>query len=136
MEKFQISEDITVLCIKASSFPEGVLDAHKKMHSVIPFTNERKYFGISRPNKTGAIEYYAAAEKLKEGEAEQLKPIKIILKAGEYISIVIPDYLKDVESITRSFAKLLTVKDIDPNGYCVEFYYNSKDVRCMIRLKG
>jgi hypothetical protein len=30
---------------------------------------------------------------------------------------------------------LLTQPNIDPNGYCLEWYLNGKDVRCMVRLK-
>jgi hypothetical protein len=25
--------------------------------------------------------------------------------------------------------------DLDPEGYCVEWYFNDRDVKCMIRLK-
>ena len=29
---------------------------------------------------------------------------------------------------------LISQPDIDPNGYCLEWYLNDMDVRCMVRL--
>ncbi len=51
------------------------------------------------------------------------------------MSITINDYAKDIMSIDRAFKELLALPDLDPQGYCVEWYYNEKDVKCMIRLK-
>ena len=55
-----IARHIGVLCITATSFPSGIMDAHQKQHELIPYTTERKYFGISRP-ENGGIVYKAAA---------------------------------------------------------------------------
>lgn len=42
--------------------------------------------------------------------------------------------MKDISSIDKSFKTLLTDPRIDPEGYCVEWYLNAKDVQCMVRL--
>jgi hypothetical protein len=42
--------------------------------------------------------------------------------------------MKDIPAIGNTFQELLETPGIDPNGYCVEWYINDKDVICMIRL--
>ena len=134
METINLSNDIKVFYITATSFPEGILEAHQKLHALVPFSTERKYFGISRP-EDGVIVYKAAAEELTPGEGEKLDCETMVLKKGNYISIVINDYMKDIPSIQKTFKELLDYPGIDPKGYCVEWYISDKDVRCMIRLE-
>lgn len=62
-----IDKDIKVLCTTASSFPEGVQMAHKKLHSLFPARERRTFYGISYPDKSGNIIYKAAADQLNEG---------------------------------------------------------------------
>ncbi len=133
MEPITIDNDITLCCVTASSFPAGIMDAHQKLHSLIPFSEQRKYFGISRP-ENGAIVYKAAAEELTPGEGKQHGCETVVLKKGKYVSAVIHDYMKDLQSISRAFEKLLTQPGLDPEGYCVEWYVSKTEVNCMIRL--
>ena len=134
METTLIDKDIKVFYITATSFPDGVKGAHEKLHSLVPFSIERKYFGISRP-ENGVIIYKAAAEELKEGEAKDLNLETMVLKKGTYISSTIHDFMKDLQSFERTFKKLLSHPGIDPQGYCVEWYLSNKDAKCMVRLK-
>jgi hypothetical protein len=134
MEKFTLDKSIKVFCITAKSFPDGVMEAHRKLHELVPLLSQRRYFGISRPDK-GVIIYKAAAEELEDGEAEKLGLEPFVIKSGEFISITIPDFAKDMQSIGRAFKELLASPDIDPDGYCLEWYLNEKDVRCMVPLK-
>ena len=134
METITLNNDIKVFYITAKSFPDGVLDAHNKLHALVPFSTDRKYFGISRP-ENGTIVYKAAAEEINPGEAEKLKCDTLVLKKGKYICLIVNDYMKDIQSIERAFKKLLSYPGLDPKGYCVEWYLNDKDVKCMIRLE-
>ena len=68
METITLNNDIKVFYITAKSFPDGVLDAHNKLHALVPFSTDRKYFGISRP-ENGTIYYKAAAEEINPGYA-------------------------------------------------------------------
>ena len=79
--------------------------------------------------------YMAAAEEINPGESEKFNLDTLVLKKGKYISLTINDYMKDIQSIERAFKKLLANPEIDPQGYCVEWYLSGKDVRCMVRLK-
>jgi hypothetical protein len=134
METVFFDNDIKVLYVQASSFPDGIMAAHQKLHGVVPYSTERKYLGISRPEKNGVISYKAGAEELNAGEAEQFKLDTLILKKGNYACINIHDYMKDLEAIGQAFNQLTDLPNIDPQGYCVEWYLSDKDVKCMVRL--
>jgi hypothetical protein len=134
METIGIENDIKVFYITASSFPDGVMQAHEKLYSVVPFSTQRRYFGISRP-ANGVIIYKAAAEEINPGEAKKLGCETMVLKKGKYISETIRDFMKNTQSIAITFQELLSNPNIDPQGYCVEWYLSKKDVRCMVRLK-
>jgi hypothetical protein len=133
METLKIDNDIKVFYIPAKSFPNGVMEAHQKLHALIPHSTERRYFGLSRP-ENGAIMYKAAAEEMEPGEAEKLKCDTLTIKKGSYISIPIPDFMNDIPAIQRTFNQLLSQPGLDPQGYCVEEYINGKDMICMVRL--
>ena len=133
METVNFDNDIKVLYVQALSFPDGILAAHQKLHGVIPYSTERKYYGISRP-ENGSIVYKAGAEELNPVEAEQFKLDTLILKKGNYACIDVHDYMKDIPAIGQAFNHLTDLPNIDPLGYCVEWYLNDKDVKCMVRL--
>jgi len=134
MEKYQLSESISAMYITASSFPEGVLAAHQKLHSLLPRTDERKYFGISFPTQNGTIIYKAAAEEISDEEAEKLGLETYLIKKGTYISIDIHDFMNNIDAIGKAFQELIADPRIDPNGACVEWYVTDNDVKCMVRL--
>lgn len=134
MEETILNNDIKVLYVTADSFPEGVMDAHKKIREIVPPAPGRRFFGISRPEKDSIV-YKAAAEQVTQAEAEQLKLDSLVLKKGRYISSVITDFMNHIPAIGSTFQQLLSSPQIDPEGYCVEWYLNVNDVKCMVRLK-
>jgi hypothetical protein len=136
METIKLDKDIKVFYVTAKSFPGGIPDATKKLHQLFPFSKERKIFGLSRPENGGEIIYRAAAEELIAGEAEKFGCETLLIKNGKYISLTVNGFRKDMTGIDRAFKQLLPMPDIDPKGYCVEWYDSEKEsVRCMIRLK-
>src|SRR5690242_6927305 len=124
MERYILKRDIPLITVKASSFPNGVCSAHLTLHSLLPLTDERQFFGISFPNGNGRIVYKAAAESYYTEEAEKVGCEKFLLKKGEYNSITIPHYNDSIQSIGWAFSELLKEKSIDPQGCCVEMYLN------------
>lgn len=134
MQQYKLDKDLLLVYITADSFPDGVLAAHKKLHGLIPFSTQRKYFGISYPDANGAIIYKAAAEELTEGEAAEKDLETWLLKAGTYSTITIKNYMDDLPAIGAAFKTLLTHPKLDPNGACIEWYLSKKDVQCMVRL--
>ena len=134
-ENYSIPENINVVCVKAESFPQGIGDAWQKLFSILPNAQQRKLYGISYGNENGDIIYRAAAEELHGGEAEQLQLETFIIRNGEYISEVLNDWRKDETQIGKIFQELLSDPRIDrKKGYCLEIYFNGKDVRCAVLL--
>ncbi|WP_394234343.1 transcriptional regulator [Niallia oryzisoli] len=133
MDKIVLEEDIVVYCITATSFPEGVLAAHQKLHAVFP-VGERRFFGISRP-ENGVIVYKAAAEVLEKDKVEQFNYETLMIKKGNYRCMTILNFMEDEQRIGKAFGELISSPDIDRDGYCIEYYYNDKDVKCMVRLQ-
>ncbi len=135
MEKINLEQDIKVFYITATSFPQGIGEATQKLHSLFPFSKERKIFGLSRPENNEGIIYRAAAQEMFEGEAEKLNCETLTIPKGKYIAILVNDFRTDVMSIDRAFQQLLKQPNLDPQGYCVEQYATDKEaVTCMIRL--
>jgi hypothetical protein len=132
MEITQIAHDIKLLSLEAKSFPEGIMAAFDHLRAKIPGSEVRTCYGISRPEK-GKISYWAGVEELYPGEAEILQCEIMILKKGLYVGAVIQNFMEDPVEIGCTFQKLLTEPALDPNGYCVEWYFNETDVKCMIR---
>jgi hypothetical protein len=135
MENYLLEKDITVFYIQASSFPEGVMAAHQQLHAALVRTADRRFFGISRPEGKTGIVYKAAAEELNPGEGNRLGYETMLLPKGNYLSLVIKDFRKDIPSIGSAFTEMLHQPGIDPNGFCLEWYLNDCDVQCMVRLK-
>lgn len=59
-------------------------------------------------------------------EAEKLNCKSIVLKRGEYISVIVKYFKKDPKSIAAVFNQLLTSPDLDGEGFCVEWYFIDK----------
>lgn len=135
MTNYSLDKDITLLYVTATSFPEGVMAAHQQLHATISFNAERKYYGISYPDKSGSIIYKAAAEEMYAGEAAEKELETFIVKKGAYASIIVPDYMNEKAAIGEAFQKLLKHPQLDPQGFCLEWYLSKTEVQCMVPLK-
>lgn len=127
--------DITAWCCTAESFPAGVLAAHQQLHALVQQFPGRRYFGISYPMGPGNIIYHAATESAPGEDAESLGCDVFFIKKGDYLSLLVPDFMDDLPAIGRAFQELLQDPRIDPEGYCLEWYINDRDVRCMVLLQ-
>ncbi|MCA0233736.1 MAG: transcriptional regulator [Bacteroidetes bacterium] len=134
MHTRSFSNDIPVLCVTATSFPDGVLAAHQTLHSAIPFSTHRRYFGISYAQHLGKIIYKAAAEQLTPEEPLLTGFEAFIIPRGYYLSIFIPQFRSNIAAIGEAFQQLLTDPRLDPNGFCIEQYEGDDDVYCMVKL--
>ena len=136
MDKFKIENDIIVYCITAKSFPEGIEEAHKILHSYAQQHAGRNYYGISYPDRMGNIIYKAAATETNKGEFSKQKLEEFAIPRGEYFRIIIYDYKKNVSAVGEAFDKIIADPEIDPKGFCLEWYTNDNDVWCMVRMAG
>ena len=91
MEIYHLEKDINLFCVTATSFPEGVQAAHRELHSLLPSTEGRNFFGISYPKGKGEILYRAAVEELYSGEGEKSGCELFTIKRGDYLSETLSD---------------------------------------------
>jgi predicted transcriptional regulator YdeE len=135
MENRIIESDILIAYVNAKSFPDGILTAFQQLHVHFPFSAERNCYGLSRPENGQGISYKAAAEIKTHDEAAKARLDTMFIPKGKYIAETVHNFHADVPIIGRTFEKLLNHPNLDPEGYCVEWYLpNDKDVMCMVRL--
>lgn len=134
MEKFTLNEDIKVMCVAAESFPDGIAAAHQKLDSIAPVAHDRRHFGISYGGENGKTIYKAAAEETADGEAEKLGLERFTIKSGEYVEETVENFMQNIPKVKETFQKLLAQPDVDPNGYCLEWYLSYRDMKCMVKL--
>ena len=135
MKPYFLNADINVLCVTASSFPDGIMAAFDKLNSLIQSSAPRRVFGISYSDGDKNIIYKAAAEENSTDEAARLGCERFTIKKGEYLSEHIEDFMKNIPAIGQAFREMCSDKRIDSNGYCIEMYLkNNKDVLCMVKL--
>ncbi|HTI07177.1 MAG TPA: hypothetical protein VL832_01440 [Puia sp.] len=136
MEKYTIPQNIPALYVQASSFPNGVMAAHKTLHAKAGEGSGRRFFGISYLNEKGEIIYKAAANELHPGEAGELGLPTFTIRKGEYLSEVLKDWCNQEGKIKDIFQDLLKQAgaNVAGDGYCLEEYINDTDVRLMVTL--
>ncbi|MDN3587108.1 transcriptional regulator [Pedobacter aquatilis] len=134
MENYFLSADLRMMYIEAATFPDGVEAAHKKLHALVAFDIKRRYFGYSRLENEIII-YKAGAEELNTGEGKILGLDTLLIQQGKFASKLVANFMDDVSVIGSTFQELLRHPNLDPNGYCLEIYQNTKDVLCLVRLK-
>jgi len=135
MKPYFLNSDINVLCVTASSFPDGIMAAFDKLNSLIQSPVPRRIFGISSSDGNKNIIYKAAAEENSADEAARFGCERFTIKKGEYISEYIEDFMKNIPAMGQAFQEMCRDKRIDSNGYCIEMYLNNnKDVLCMVKL--
>lgn len=134
MEDYIIEKDIPVFCITSKSFPEGVYEAHRKLHALFPPAIGRNYFGISFADVKGSILYKAAVQLPDMNKHLNSGTETFTIRKGLYSGVVIENFMRDIPAIGRTFNELLADSRLDPNGYCLEMYYNETDVRCLVKL--
>jgi predicted transcriptional regulator YdeE len=135
MKTLNIPEDIPIVCITASSFPDGVMEAHRKLHALISHDKERRYYSVSYMGPENKILYMAGAEIVEEKDHALPGTEKFTIPKGDYISEPIHNYMQNLPAIGQTFEQMLKRADIDPNGYCLEHYLDDKTVVCMVPLE-
>lgn len=133
MKTIVFDNDITIAYVQATSFPEGVMEAYEKLHDDIPFSPNRKFLSVSRPEGENIV-YRAGAEIAQAYEAEKFGLPTMSIPKGIYLTITLTNFIDDIPAMKTAFETLMKQPGIDPDGWCVEWYFNDTDAHCMIRL--
>lgn len=104
------------------------------MKKNVPFAGDRMCYGI-HVRENGCLRYRLALEQLNRNENRDLKLELHTIKRGVFLSAIVRNYLQDIMKIERVFQHLLLEPGLDDDENRAEWYFNGKDVACMIRLK-
>jgi predicted transcriptional regulator YdeE len=134
MEKLKLNNEIKIMCLEASSFPEGIQEAFNKLEEKINSTDDRILFGISHGNQNGGITYKAAAKEVFDGEAIQLGLEPFTIPKGTYLSETIINWRSNLKKLAVVFNPLWADPHVDTSCPCIEWYQN-ENVVCMVKIK-
>ncbi len=134
MKTITQENDITVFGVKAETFPEGITAAYNKLNEILPDMSGRQVYGLSWMEDDKII-YYAAINESEPGEGDKHGCLTRVLKKGNYISKTINEFMDHIPELGKTFEEMFRTYDYDPEGCCVEYYFNDKDVECRLRLK-
>ncbi|HEX3079103.1 MAG TPA: hypothetical protein VHQ04_01510 [Puia sp.] len=85
--------------------------------------------------ENGRLCYRLAVEQLTRIETRDSNLELHVIKRGIYLSSIVRNYLQDLMEIERVFQRLLLEPGLDNDDSRVEWYFNGRDVACMLRLK-
>lgn len=132
--KYHLDKSVKTFYIMANSFPQGIQTAFDKLHSLLPATTGRTFYGISRPNRQGVIEYRAAVAEAFDGEAEKYGCDTLTIPAGNYLTTTITNWQQNIPQIQKAFDELLKSPQLQPDTYCYECYKNDTELLCMVKI--
>jgi hypothetical protein len=132
MDSFTFQEDVPTYSQDVFSFPGGVPEAHAMMREQLPLHERRRFFGVSWRDKDGGMVYKALAEKLDDEADPGMETF--VIRNGPYNSFYINNFPEDPNKIRKAFDVLTKQHEVDPDGYCLEWYINEHDVKCMVPL--
>lgn len=133
MEEFDLKQDVSLVCVRAYDFPEGIQQAFERLQARLQTSDDRAFYGISFPAEEGGMIYIAAASVLNTQELQQFEGEKMKLRQGKYITITVKNWKENVGSIGLAFRALgdSSYATVPPG---IE-WYQGKDVVCMLPIK-
>jgi hypothetical protein len=134
METITMYHDISVFYVKKNTSSLSLSEAYQELIKKVPFAKDRMYYGIL-VRESGCLCYRLAVEQLTRHEDKDLNLERHIIKRGIYLSSIVRNYLQDIMEIERVFQSMLLEPGLDNDENRVEWYFNGKDVACMLRLK-
>lgn len=132
MENLTINKEVQLVCVRAASFPNGIMAAYKKLEQVVK-VKDRTVYGISHGSDTGTL-YWACAEANAQNEAAELGLESYTIKKGVYATEVLYNIQGNEQVIGQTFDTLLDHPKLDETGECIEWYKNANEVLCMVRI--
>lgn len=134
MENYTLENDVTLFYLHVKTFPKGIKEAFDKLDKMVD--KEGRYpYGISYKDANGKIQYKAAITQLYKGENEKYGCKNLTIKAGNYVSVTIFDWMKQLQLIGQTFMMLCENSEFDSSTPCVEWYKSDRELQCMVRLK-
>ena len=126
-------DELNLMYVQASSFPEGVKEAWHQLESRLPGLKGRKYFGTSRL-VGGKIEYRACVVPSDESEPSRLGLETFTIPRGNYASRKLVDWSNQTHLIKTVFEELCSKYTVDSSRPHIEFYRSPEELVLMVPI--
>lgn len=133
MERYNLPDDLRVFGVRVRTFPDGISEAFDGLAKMIPDGIERAYYGISICTKDGIL-YSAAALETYIGEGDKYNCETYLIPGGEYLTVTIRDWYKNLGSIKDVFDSMLRDERVDRAAPCIEWYKTMEEMLCMVKM--
>ena len=126
-------DELNLMYVQASSFPEGVQEAWRQLESRLPTIKRRKFFGTSR--LVGEkIEYRACVVPSDESEPSRLGLETFTIPRGNYASKKLVDWTNQTNLIKTICEELSSKYAVDSSRPHIEFYRGQKELVLMVPI--
>jgi hypothetical protein len=126
-------DELNLMYVQASSFPEGVEEAWRQLESRLPTIKGRKFFGTSQ--LVGEkIEYRACVAPSDESEPSRLGLEIFTIPRGNYASKKLVDWTKQTSLIKTIFEELSSKYTVDSTRPHIEFYRSREELVLMVPI--
>jgi hypothetical protein len=123
-------DDLKLMYVQASSFPDGIKEAWDKLESPLASLRGRKFYGVTRL-VDGVMEYRACVIPLDDSEPLRLGFATFTVPSGYYATKKLVNWASQTHLIKIIFEELRSQHSLDPNRPHIEFYRSQKEVVLM-----
>lgn len=133
IETFKIEPPIIVITEKAEDFGKGIGEAFVRLAEKLEHKGEKRdCYGIVLKEEVG-MNYFAAFTELYPGEAAEKSLPSFTIASGDYQSIRLDEWNKNILHIGPTFDQILKSGKVDTSSPCIEFYKTEQELICMVK---
>ena len=129
-----LEEPIELLCIRAKTFPEGIMEAFQEIKNRFGDQAGKECFGFTMQGESGLI-YWAAIRRSAVTLSEQEGLELLTIEPGTYATQSIDHWQSKIELIGQTFEKLFSNEEVDPKSPGIEWYQNENELVCMAKMR-
>jgi predicted transcriptional regulator YdeE len=133
MELYNLQNDLKVFGRQVKTFPVGIKEAFEELIKAVPDGMERSHYGLSHMTADGKIIYIAASLEKHEGEAEKLNYKRYIIEKGEYLAVMLKNWMSQTDCIKDIFHDMMKDERADLTKQVAEWYKNGDEMMCMVK---
>ena len=134
VETIILKDDLKVMGFQVKDCPSGIGQAFETLVNMLPGGFDRSYYGIIEMSNDG-MTYKAAALENYDGEAEKFNCERFTIEKGEYVTVTLHDWRKNLESIKDIFCDMHNDPRVDKSKCSIEWYKNDDEMVCMMKSK-
>lgn len=133
MQVYFLEDDISVFGFHVQTFPNGIGEAFDVLVSAVPEGLNRSYYGLSHMDANNKVVYIASVEEKESGEGRKRNFKNYVIRKGNYMYVVVTDWMKKVDSMKDIFHVMMNDPRADLTTPCVEWYKSDEEMWCMLK---